>query len=785
MCHTEDEGNKPMARVLNIFNVEQAVYGKDGDIMTFREIANAKITADHEGKNYIQDKENKDPKEKPIAMDQARQVQPPADELDMSSGTRIPNGPPPIEKQQRDPTPPPMPPVPLLPRRDYEAKDEEANELLARNANDGTTTLWMVVLAFMEYVLEDFLEGIGAWCNFARCNLADSSLGQGGVQASSEQLPSSLSVAELHMQAQVDTGPNMAAVQHLYSMMLAETEMGMTGSENTKPAPAGKTLNQKDGKNDGASQKVCRFWKSDGGCRNGAQCSYQHPAREDGKIYCYNCGSVSHRRPEWGVGDRAMEVKDETENVKKVKADGDTGHAGDQKGANEVGTGETKTLVSQVSSLIKALKSPTSGSSSTAYRHVKAVNIRKIDMGKNQRVLIDGGATHVRRKARSQEEWDRGDLVQVALASGTTDLKQDVVTGSLLTLHDVLIIIPMAALTQLGYEVKWTGVGCSIGAPDGTQLPIQPSSTGSTLPRQDGIRILQQVEALKTRETQLRLAALKPNVNLLETCPEADAVKRAVSVCKIQSLEGDDGPRVVRARHRHERFGRDDLTEEEQKLVCNDSVLWIRTLWLVVQAYEANSNMEMTLEQPQDLEEWKKPPPDVKDKIPGWNGLQQLTKKDRQRTLEAPPGSPLDKDDLLDQLETDLEERLVREREPIDSIDLTGDGGNNHPDEPSPLPDGAANHGRDQLPAPQDGVQGAEHQGEPAPAARQAVPQGNNPEQPQGDVPQDQHHDQPDKRNAKDEDPWEILPHRNEDLKFAGGMSKTNTGKTRWLTSKM
>eukprot|EP00435_Cladocopium_sp_Y103_P037084 s2739_g9.t1 len=147
-------------------------------------------------------------------------------------------------------------------------------------------------------------------------------------------------------------------------------------------------------------------------------------------------------------------------------------------------------------------------------------------MGKNQRVLIDGGATHVLRKAKSQEEWDRGDLVQVALASGTTDLKQDAVTGSLLTLHDVQMIIPMAALTQLGYEVKWTGAGCSISAPDGAQLPVQLDQGCPTLPRQDGLRILQQVEALKTRETQLKLAALKMDVKWSGDCPEVTAVKR-------------------------------------------------------------------------------------------------------------------------------------------------------------------------------------------------------------------------------------------------------------------
>lgn len=71
---------------------------------------------------------------------------------------------------------------------------------------------------------------------------------------------------------------------------------------------------------------------------------------------------------------------------------------------------------------------------------------------------------------------------------------------------------------------------------------------------------------------------------------------RSVSVCRLRSLEGDDGPQIVRARHGSERFGRNGLTEEELKLVCNDNLLWMRTLWLAVQAYEANQNLEITLE---------------------------------------------------------------------------------------------------------------------------------------------------------------------------------------------
>ena len=44
-------------------------------------------------------------------------------------------------------------------------------------------------------------------------------------------------------------------------------------------------------------------------------------------------------------------------------------------------------------------------------------------------------------------------------------------------------------------------------------------------------------------------------------------------------------------------------------------------LWLAVQAYEANQDLEITLEQPQDPDQCKKPPPEVEKKIPGWNGF--------------------------------------------------------------------------------------------------------------------------------------------------------------------
>ena len=296
------------------------------------------------------------------------------------------------------------------------------------------------------------------------------------------------------MYAKVDTSPSIETVQQLHQMLLAEVELGLgSGDQSKSPGtPAVKALQDKVAGSPAQSRNVCRFWKSSGGCREGALCRFQHPAHEDGKYHCYTCGATTHKKPDCpyaspckegkgqsttgalqgssaggsgsggggkssaGKGDGKGSPKgkggkgankedqnkksdttgskdDHKKNVKKVEADGGKEGSSDSKGSSGAGTGETSTLVTEVSSPIKTLKTPES--SSTAYRHVKTVNIRKIDMGKNQRILIDGGASHVLRKARSQEEWDQGELIQVALASGTTDLKQDVVTGALLTLH--------------------------------------------------------------------------------------------------------------------------------------------------------------------------------------------------------------------------------------------------------------------------------------------------------------------------------------------------------------
>ena len=92
------------------------------------------------------------------------------------------------------------------------------------------------------------------------------------------------------------------------------------------------------------------------------------------------------------------------------------------------------------------------------------------------------------------------------------------------------MIIPMAALTRLGYEVKWTGSGCKINSPDGAQLPVRLDQGCPTLPRREGVDILQQVEDHQRREKKMKLAAIRPNLELPKACPEVEIVKRLQSI---------------------------------------------------------------------------------------------------------------------------------------------------------------------------------------------------------------------------------------------------------------
>ena len=104
-------------------------------------------------------------------------------------------------------------------------------------------------------------------------------------------------------------------------------------------------------------------------------------------------------------------------------------------------SGEMKDLLNEATTLLKSLRPAPA---------LKAIKLSSLD-----RALLDGGATHCLRTAKSEEEWQRAQEVRVELAEGSVTLRQLPWTRTLLTLNETQTIVPLGVLISLKYEASW------------------------------------------------------------------------------------------------------------------------------------------------------------------------------------------------------------------------------------------------------------------------------------------------------------------------------------------
>jgi len=149
--------------------------------------------------------------------------------------------------------------------------------------------------------------------------------------------------------AQVDTKPTAATVKQLHHMLLAEVELALGSTEASgklQGGPAVKTLkDQKTGTGSPAQvQQACRCWKSEGGCKHGAQCRFQHRAHEDGKCHCYTCGATSRKKPDCPYSSPNKDGKGQTAPVgsQGPPAGGSGSGGGNGKSSGKQGKGNPK-----------------------------------------------------------------------------------------------------------------------------------------------------------------------------------------------------------------------------------------------------------------------------------------------------------------------------------------------------------------------------------------------------------------------------------------------------------
>lgn len=201
--------------------------------------------------------------------------------------------------------------------------------------------------------------------------------------------------------------------------------------------------------------------------------------------------------------------------------------SGSSSGAAGMGgptTANQEGLVSEVTNLLRSLRV------TPDEPRMKACLLRKVAPDEEQSTLLDGGATHCLRRAKSQEEWNNGKQVTVQLASGEVTMKQCCETGTLLVLESIQPIIPVAKLMDLGYSLRWSREECRIENMKYGKIPVVMSQGCPVVDSKWGEILMNEVEEGERKKARVR------SILCRGSCPQ-DQWEQQIAELKVKFPE--------------------------------------------------------------------------------------------------------------------------------------------------------------------------------------------------------------------------------------------------------
>ena len=368
----------------------------------------------------------------------------------------------------------------------------------------------------------------------------------------------SFRVASYRMQAQLDVAPSQRSVKDFLELLTAEADQ-MVGSQ-AKQTPKVQVLNAQSGETKERSRIPCWHWGSPSGCLKGTSCTYVHSWEGIADKYkrCFKCSSLQHaqrectagdkfKRPntsaggDYGGGEKRFEKNgggnttsstSSTSNEKgKGKGKGKGKNSKDDKSSenkgspnvnkiekpeqnaveNKVQDGQSSTVAaasasssqsqqsgaqpgvtSQLESLLKSLQAPTK---SPQIRAMICKTSENSDL-----MLLDSGATHCLRNPKSELEWQKAKPILVQTAVGSCEVRQEEMSGSLLTIERVQPIIPLGALANLGLRVTWSRDGCFVQHHNNNKIPVQVIQNCPYVDVENGRQLMAEVEEHQRRQ---------------------------------------------------------------------------------------------------------------------------------------------------------------------------------------------------------------------------------------------------------------------------------------------
>lgn len=147
---------------------------------------------------------------------------------------------------------------------------------------------------------------------------------------------------------------------------------------------------------------------------------------------------------------------------------------------------------------------------------LKTMRLEKVtgyltDQEAQEWILLDSGATHSLRPAKSEAEWRDAISTVVTLAEGSTEkfrLKENSKILLVAPQDDPAWILPMGGLTELGFTLKWSEGQCQLQDERGRRLDIMVKNGCPMVPRSVGEEMLSRLE-LYQRQQHRKMVVIK------------------------------------------------------------------------------------------------------------------------------------------------------------------------------------------------------------------------------------------------------------------------------------
>ena len=326
----------------------------------------------------------------------------------------------------------------------------------------------------------------------------------------------------------VDGQPKLEDIIHYHQHLQAEIEniaSSKVSSSVAGPAIKALTTDSSTPTAPSQAQRPCKFYMKAAGCRRGGKCPFQHSLEGLSKLEksrkCLACGAEDHRQKDCATktgkpwpsaksgsgGSTPSPTKAEEVSVNKA-------HVEPEGESSPSRTGDASVTPGQPVLTWEALLQAAAKVSGAVPNEAKAPSMKVLSITGPSAIgstedqayaLVDSGATHPLRRARTQSEWDESEPVVVHLAGGkVVELKINTAGTLLVPLHvcprtsSSSPIVPLGSLVgMLGYTLEWSGSRCKLTGRDGEVLSLRVRDGCPEVTERQALDLISRIEDKK------------------------------------------------------------------------------------------------------------------------------------------------------------------------------------------------------------------------------------------------------------------------------------------------